>query len=120
MSEIERKHTNARMSKIVKHGGLIYLCGQTAGGGAHAEADITVQTAETLLRVQTLLAEAGSEHGRILTATIYLRNIGDFAAMNAVWESWIPSGTAPARITVEASLALPSLLVEVTVTAALP
>jgi enamine deaminase RidA (YjgF/YER057c/UK114 family) len=118
MTEIERKHTNARMSKIVHHGGLVYLCGQTATGSPHADADITAQTHETLSRVDALLAEAGSARTRILSATIYLRDMGDFAAMNAVWESWITAGTAPARTTVEARLASQNLLVEVTVIAA--
>jgi enamine deaminase RidA (YjgF/YER057c/UK114 family) len=119
MNDIERKHGNARMSKIVRHGGLVYLCGQTASGGASAGADITAQTHETLSRVDALLAEAGSDRKRILSATIYLRDISDFAAMNAVWESWLAPGTAPARTTVQARLASESLLFEVTITAAL-
>lgn len=117
MSDIERKHTNARMSKIVRHGHLVFLCGQTAGGSANASADITAQTHEALSRVDALLAEAGSDRTRILSATIYLRNINDFSPMNAVWESWVAPGTAPARTTVEARLASTSLLVEVTVIA---
>lgn len=118
MSTIERKHTNARMSKIVKHGGLVYLCGQTAVGSASANADVTAQTQETLSRVDALLTEAGTDRTRILSATVYLRDMADFAAMNSAWESWVPSGAAPARTTVEARLAAESLLVEVTVTAA--
>ncbi|ABE46284.1 RidA family protein [Polaromonas sp. JS666] len=119
MSTIERKHTNARMSKIVQHGGLVYLCGQTATSSANANADITAQMHETLSRVDALLTEAGSNREQILSATIYLKNIDDFAAMNAVWESWIVSRTAPARTTVEARLAAANLLVEVTVIASL-
>lgn len=119
MSDIERKHTNARMSKIVRHGGLVYLCGQTASGGTNASAEITAQTHETLSRVDALLAEAGSDRTKILSANVYLRHMEDFVAMNAVWESWVVPGTAPARTTVEAPLAGPSLLVEVTVVASL-
>ena len=118
MSNIERKHTNARMSKIVRHGGLVYLCGQTANGSASADADIAAQTHETLARVDALLAEAGSDRARILSATIYLRDISDFAAMNRVWESWLSPGIAPARTTVEARLASENLLFEVTITSA--
>lgn len=118
MSDIERKHTNARMSKIVRHGDMVYLCGQTASGSANASGDITAQTHETLSRVDALLTEAGSDRTRILSATIYLRDIHDFAAMNAVWESWVAPGAAPARTTVEARLASESLLFEVTVIAA--
>lgn len=119
MSNIERKHTNTRMSKIVQYDGLVFLCGQTANGSGSASADITVQTHETLSRVDALLTEAGSGRARMLSATIYLRSMDDFAAMNAVWESWITPGTAPARTTVEARLAGANLLVEVSVIATL-
>lgn len=116
--DIYRQHTNGRMSKIVQYGGLVFLCGQTASGSAHAGGDITAQAHEVLSRVEALLAEAGSDRTRILSATIYLRDMDDFAAMNAVWESWMPAGMAPARTTVEARLASSSLLIEVTVIAA--
>lgn len=118
MSNIERKHTNARMSKIVCHQGLIFLCGQTAVGGASAHGDITAQVQETLERVDALLAEAGSDRSRILTAIVHLRDISNFSAMNVVWESWLAPGSAPARTTVQAKLASENILFEVTVTAA--
>ncbi|MBB3212451.1 enamine deaminase RidA (YjgF/YER057c/UK114 family) [Herbaspirillum sp. Sphag1AN] len=118
MSDIERKHTNSRMSKIVSYGGLVYLCGQTANGSESATGDITAQTQEVLSRIDSLLAEAGSSRDRLLSTTIYLRNIDDFAAMNAVWDQWVTPGTAPARTTVEAKLGAASLLVEMTVVAA--
>lgn len=113
---IERLHTGPRMSRIVRHGGVIYLCGQTAGGSDLV--GVEAQTREVLSRIDTLLAEAGSQRGRLLAATVYLRDIADFAAMNAVWEAWLPAGAAPARTTVEARLASPELRVEITVTAA--
>lgn len=116
-SDIERRYTNARMSKIVRHSGLIFLCGQTASGNASEKSDITAQVREALSRVDTLLTEAGSDRTRLLAATLYLRNISDFAAMNEVWEAWLPAGAAPARTTVEARLASENLLFEVTVTA---
>ncbi len=115
--QIERFHTGPRMSKIVRHAGLVYLCGQTSSGRPDAQ-DIESQTREMLARADALLTEAGSSRERILAATIHLRDMGDFAAMNAVWEAWLPAGTAPARTTVEARLATPELLVEITLTAA--
>lgn len=118
MNDIERKHTNARMSKIVRHGGLVYLCGQTATGSAAAEQGISAQTQETLSRVDSLLKEAGTDRSRILSAVVHLKDMADFSGMNAVWESWMPPNAAPARTTVEARLASPALLVEVTVIAA--
>lgn len=115
---IERLHTGPRMSKVVRHGDVLYLCGQTASGSVVAGADAQAQTREVLARVDALLAEAGSHRGRLLAATVHLRDITDFAAMNAVWEAWLPPGAAPARTTVEARLAAPELRVEITVVAA--
>jgi len=113
---IRRHHSNARMSKIVQHGGLIFLCGQTSSGTALASIDD--QTSEVLRRIDALLAEVGSDRSHLLSATVYLKQIEDFAAMNAVWEAWVPPGTAPARTTVQAHLASPDLRVEITVMAA--
>jgi enamine deaminase RidA (YjgF/YER057c/UK114 family) len=113
---IQRHHSNARMSKIVQHGGLIFLCGQTSSGSAHAS--IVDQTGEVLRRIDTLLAEVDSDRSHLLSATVYLKHIEDFAAMNSVWETWVPCGTAPARTTVQANLASTNLLIEVTVVAA--
>lgn len=115
MSAIERFDTGARMSKIVRHAGLVYLCGQTA---KRAAGDVAQQTEETLSRVDELLARAGSDRSHLISALIHLRDIADFAAMNRVWEAWLPAGTAPARTTVQAALASPELLVEITVVAA--
>jgi enamine deaminase RidA (YjgF/YER057c/UK114 family) len=116
-ADIERIETTPRMSKIVKHSGTVYLCGQTAVGASPRS--IEAQTRETLSRVDALLAKAGTDRTRILTALIHLRDIADFAAMNEVWEAWLPPNTAPARTTVEAKLAAPDLLFEVTITAAI-
>ncbi len=73
-----------------------------------------------LSRIDTLLTEAGTYRTRLLTVTIYLRDIADFAAMNVVWEAWLAGiqADAPARTTVEAALATESLRVEMTVVAA--
>jgi len=116
MTSIQRTHTNARMSKIVRHGGVVYLCGQTSSGSPIE--GIEGQTQEVLSRIDGLLKEAGTDRSRILSATIYLRDIADFAAMNTIWESWMPNGAAPARATVQATLASPQLHVEITVIAA--
>ncbi len=115
MSDIQRIHTNSRMSKIVKIGNLIFLCGQTSMGSSAVT--IEEQTHETLRRVTELLREAGSDHDRMLSACIHLKDMSDYDGMNLVWEAWLPKGAAPARTTVEASLAGPNLLVEVTVIA---
>jgi len=112
---ITRHHGNQRMSQIVIHGDTIYLAGQVA---ADASADITVQTQQVLQKVDDLLAEAGSDNSKILSAQIWIASMGHFAAMNAVWDAWVPDGHAPARACIEARLASPDLLVEVGVIAA--
>ncbi|MCY4335988.1 MAG: RidA family protein [Litoreibacter sp.] len=110
---IERIHTSERMSKIVKHNGVAYLCGQVGAGDSVSE-----QTADCLSRVDALLKEAGSDREHMLQAVIWLSNMADFAEMNAVWDAWVPEGYAPARACGEAKLARDVLKVEIIVTAA--
>ena len=116
MATIERMEVGQRMSRIVKHNETVYLCGQV---GADANTDITEQTRTMLDKVDVLLEQSGTDKSYILSATIYLHDMKDFAAMNAVWDAWIPEGHAPARACVEARLARPELLVEISVVAAL-
>ena len=110
---IERIDTGPRMSRIVKHNGVAYLCGQVGDGDTVAE-----QTRDCLARVDALLERAGSSRERILQAIIWLADMDDFAEMNAVWDAWVPAGHAPARACGEAKLARPALKVEIIVTAA--
>jgi len=112
---IERIETKQRMSRIVKHNGTIYLCGQVC---ADATKDITEQTQTMLDKVELLLEQAGSSKEHMLSATIYVKTMDDFAAMNAVWDAWVPAGHAPARACVEAAMARDVLLVEISVVAA--
>ena len=113
---ITRHKGNQRMSQIVIHGDTVYLAGQVA---ADPGADITQQTREVLQKIDDLLAEAGSDNSKILSAQIWLASMGHFARMNEVWDSWIPEGSAPARACIEARLASPDLLVEVGIVAAI-
>ena len=110
---IERIEVGKRMSKIVKHNGTVYLCGQVGEGASVAE-----QTRDCLGRVDALLARAGSSRERILQAIVWLADMSDFAEMNAIWDAWVPEGHAPARACGEARLARPELRVEIIVTAA--
>jgi enamine deaminase RidA (YjgF/YER057c/UK114 family) len=112
---IERISTNNRMSKIVKHNGTAYLCGQVA---KDRNGDIHTQVTGMLEKVDELLETAGSSRERILSATIYLADMADFKALNEVWDNWVPEGTAPARACVQAQMASPELLVEISVIAA--
>ena len=115
MSEIKRSHTGARMSQIVEHGDLVYLAGQVDDDASDG---ITAQTEAVLAKIENYLEAAGSDKTRILSAIIWLTDIGDYDAFNAVWDAWVPEGTAPARTCVETPLAKPQFVVEVTVTAA--
>ncbi|WP_439120286.1 RidA family protein [Marivita sp.] len=110
---IERQEIGQRMSKIVKHNGTVYLCGQVGAGD-----NVTEQTQDCLARVDALLKQAGSSREQILQAIIWVADMADFAEMNAVWDAWVPEGQAPARACGEAKLARPELKVEVIVTAA--
>jgi enamine deaminase RidA (YjgF/YER057c/UK114 family) len=110
---IERIDTGHRMSKIVKHNGVVYLCGQVGNG-----TDVAEQTRDCLSRVEALLGKAGSSPQQILQAIIWLADMKDFAEMNGVWDAWVPQGYAPARACGEARLARPDLKVEIIVTAA--
>lgn len=112
---ITRLHSNPRLSGAVTFGDLVFLSGQVPGDAL----DATGQTREVLAKIDTLLAEAGSDKDHLLSATIYLKNITeDFAAMNEVWSAWLSPGQAPSRTTVQAELARPQVLVEITVIAA--
>ena len=78
-----------------------------------------VHTAASLAqRRDALLAEAGSDKDHLLNATIYLKDIGSgFAPMNDVWSAWLSPGMAPTRTTLQAELARPNVLVEISVIA---
>ena len=111
---IERMETGERMSKIVKHNGLVYLCGQVGAGES-----VTEQTIDCLARIDHLLEQAGSDKEHILQAIIWISDMSYFAEMNAVWDNWVPKGHAPARACGEAKLARDVLKVEIIITAAI-
>ena len=113
---IQRFHVGKRLSGMVVHNGTVYLAGQVPDDGSK---DITGQTEEVLATIDRLLGEAGSDKSKLLSAQIFLPDMKDFAAMNAVWEKWVVAGQTPARATVEAKLANPTYKVEIMATAAL-
>lgn len=115
---LERRHVGKRLSELVIHraSGLCWLAGQVADD---PKADVTGQTRQVLAQIDRLLAEAGTDKTKIASATIYLPDMADFAAMNAVWEGWVPDGATPARATVQAKLAGPDYRIEIQVVAAL-
>jgi enamine deaminase RidA (YjgF/YER057c/UK114 family) len=114
IERIERHGTTRRYSDVVAHGNTVYLVEVPET----LTADTVAQTREVLASIDRLLAKAGTDKSRLLMVTIYLADMRDYAAMNEVWDDWVPEGTAPARACVEAKLANPGYRVEMVVTAA--
>jgi enamine deaminase RidA (YjgF/YER057c/UK114 family) len=113
---VQRFDVGTRLSEMAVHNGVCYLAGQVAPDGTQ---DIGGQTRQVLTAIDALLQRAGTDKTRILMCQIFIRDLADFAAMNAVWEAWVPAGHAPPRATVQAQLAKPEWRVEMVVTAAL-
>src|SRR5687767_15029063 len=95
---IRRIEPGARMSQAVAHGNTVYLAGQVGAPGE----SVAEQTRSVLQQVDRLLAEAGTDKSRLLSATIWLANMDDFAEMNSVWDAWVDPSSPPARATGEA------------------
>ena len=117
MSTINRIDPGPRMTGAVVHGNTVYLSGQVAldAGGE----SVTVQTQNILGRIDALLAKAGTDKSKLVSASIWLSDIATFAEFNAVWDAWVDPSATPARATVEAKLAAPQFTVEIAVIAAL-
>jgi enamine deaminase RidA (YjgF/YER057c/UK114 family) len=114
-TDITRYGTGPRMSEAVAYNGILWVAGQVGEPGA----SVADQTRQCLAEVDRILAAAGTDKTRILSAQIWLADMATFAQMNSVWDAWVPQGNTPARATGEAKLATPDYLVEVIVTAAL-
>ena len=112
--QIQRHGSTRRYSDGVVHNGTVYLVEVPS----NLDADITGQTENLLASIERLLAQAGSDKSRLLMATIYLADMADYNAMNAVWDVWLPDGCAPARACVQTRLANPGFRVEIVLTAA--
>ena len=114
-NEITRYGTGPRMSEAVACNGILWVAGQVGQEGD----TVPQQTVQALAEVDRILAAAGTDKTRILSAQIWLAHVADYAEMNAVWDAWVAPGHTPARATGEANLAAPGYKVEVIVTAAL-
>lgn len=112
---LQRYESGPRMSELTVAHGLCFLAGQVAEDDT---ADIRGQTRQVLAEIDRLLALAASDKHKILRAEIFLADIGDFAAMNEVWDEWVAPGFTPARATVQATLAKPEWKIEIVITAA--
>jgi enamine deaminase RidA (YjgF/YER057c/UK114 family) len=108
---IKRFEIGPRMSQAVIHQGVVYIAGQVAD---NRKAGIEAQTRDVLAKIDALLAGAGSSRDRLLAVNVFLPQIGDFEAMNRVYDAWIDPKAPPARACVEARLADPDLRIEIT------
>jgi enamine deaminase RidA (YjgF/YER057c/UK114 family) len=112
---IQRHAPTPILSNAVVHGNTVYLAGIVADDTA---ADVKGQTQQILQRIDSLLATCGTDKTRLLSAQIWLTDIGNRAAMNEVWTAWVDPAALPVRACVEAKLADPRMLVEIMVVAA--
>ena len=105
-------------SPAVKAGNFVYLSGMLATDANRrlVPGDIRAQTRRVLDNLATLLEGNGSTLSQVATVTVYLRNAGDFAAMNEAYRAYWPKDP-PARTTVVANLVLPEALVEIAMVA---
>ena len=106
---------SARLSEAVVAGGFVFLSGMVP---ENTEADVKGQTQDVLAQIDRWLEKCGSDKAHILEATIYLADLADYDAMNAVWDAWTAPGRAPARVCVQAKLVHPGWKVEIRLTAA--
>lgn len=111
---IKRHQVGPRMSQAVVHGNTVYLAGQVAGD----EPTTKAQTEAILRKIDGLLAAAGSNKSKLLSATVYLADMKKYDEMNSAWDAWVDPTSTPARATVEAKLAATKYLVEIAVVAA--
>ncbi|MEH0197605.1 RidA family protein [Caulobacter sp. CCNWLY153] len=113
---IERIGKAARWSDAVVFNGVVYLSGHVAEETRGQS--VLEQTKEVLAQIDDTLAQAGSSKDKLLSVTIYLADMAGFDEMNQAWDAWVDSDNPPARATVEARLARPTMAVEMTAIAA--
>ena len=116
MSGIQRiDPIGGKLSDAVVHNGIVYLAGQVA---ENLHASMKEQTEDVLRQIDTLLARCGSNKSRILTATVYVNDMGLKPEMDEAWMAWVDRQNLPARATVEVELGSPDTRVEIMCTAA--
>lgn len=109
-------------SQAVRIGSFLYTSGQVAldpATGALVAGDVAKQTTRVIENLKAVLAAAGAELAQVVKTTVFLKNMGDFAAMNKVYGRYFaPEGViAPARSTVEVARLPKDALVEIEIIA---
>jgi len=108
-------------SQGVKWKDLVFVSGQIPIDPATGDvkgSEIKVQTEQVLKNLGAILEEAGSSYDRVLKATVFLKDMQDFAAMNEVYATFFKSGP-PARIAVQVARLPKDVLVEIDAVAGL-
>jgi enamine deaminase RidA (YjgF/YER057c/UK114 family) len=113
---IKRLIPGKRLSQATIHGNTVYLAGQVPDDYT---GNVEAQTTQVLAKIDALLKDSGTDKTKMLSVTVWLPNMGDFAKFNTVWDAWVPADATPARACVEARLADPSIKVEIAVIAAI-
>ncbi len=106
-------------SQAIKAAGLVFTAGQIAldpATGQVIAGDVAAQTERVLRNLSAILKAAGSSLERAVKTTVFLKSMGDFAAMNEVYGKFFNS-RPPARSTVEVSRLPKDVLVEIEVVA---
>ena len=111
--DINRIKPGAWNSRAVVHQNLVFLSGIVA---EDKSASTKEQTAEVLDKIDGFLAEAGTDKTRILSATVYMADLGQKDEMNEAWMAWLDKADLPARAAVGVELT-PGTLVEIMVCA---
>ena len=96
---IQRIQPSKRFSEVVIHNNTAYFAGQVPEKTVKQNA--YEQTKEVLSLIDKLLAEIGSEKSKILTTQIFLADMADFAAFNAVYEKYFTSKPARSCVAVK-------------------
>jgi enamine deaminase RidA (YjgF/YER057c/UK114 family) len=110
MSDIRRYDPDVKLSDMVEFGGRLYLAGQIA---RDTTANMKAQTGDVLAQIDALLARAGSDKSKLLSAVCYVADMRQKAQMDEAWLAWVDKTNPPARATVEARLGTAQELVEI-------
>jgi enamine deaminase RidA (YjgF/YER057c/UK114 family) len=113
---IKRIEKTKIMHRIVRHNGVLYIGGLIADD---CDGGMGSQTRQICAKLDKLLATAGSDKTKLLSATLYVTDIDAKAEMNEAWLEWLDGTDLPARATIGvATLGGPTVKIEIVVTAA--
>lgn len=108
-------------SQAVAFNGILYCSGQigiTADTGAFAGEDVVSQAKQVMKNLEAVLQAAGTHFGNVLKTSIFLADMGDFAAVNEIYGAYFPNNP-PARETVAVKTLPKNALVEISMIVAI-